>query len=250
MLLYNSSNNLVSYYQDSTNLVMPNYVSFDASNRMIVSDSGSNKVLAITPSSGGNAGTLNTVVSEPGGPTGAQSDASGNSWLSNTTLTQVERYAGSLAGTRGVYSNASFGVQNGQFSFDSTGLAYAGGSTIYQIAYTNTATPVYSARASNLSNSTPINKGYRVDGLNGTWIALGAYPVRLLHYTAGFTDQYGVYYTSASSAPAGLAIDRSGNVWLASNTLNVGLTEVVGAAAPVVTPVMANVVNNTFGTRP
>ncbi len=251
VLLFDSSNNLVSYYQNSTNLVTPNYVSFDASNRMIVSDSGSNKILAITPATSGNPGTLNTVVAEAGGPTGAQSDGSGNIWVSNTNIVQIERYAGGLTGTRGIYNNASFSVQNGQFSFDNTGLAYAGGSGIYQIAFTNTNPPAYSARASNISSSnSPINKGYRVDGLNGTWIALGGYPVRLIHYTAGFVDEYGVYYTSGNAAPAGLAIDRSGNVWLASNTLNVGLTEVVGAAAPVVTPVMANVVNNTFGTRP
>jgi streptogramin lyase len=46
-----------------------------------------------------------------------------------------------------------------------------------------------------------------------------------------------------------IAIDGSGNVWVANFTGNT-LTEFVGLAAPVVTPIAAGVANSTLGTRP
>jgi hypothetical protein len=48
----------------------------------------------------------------------------------------------------------------------------------------------------------------------------------------------------------GIAIDGSGNVWVAGDD-NVGpLTEFVGAAAPVVTPLAAGATYKQLGTRP
>ena len=41
------------------------------------------------------------------------------------------------------------------------------------------------------------------------------------------------------SGPHGIAIDGSGNVWV-SNLQGNSLTEIVGAATPVVTPIVAN----------
>jgi hypothetical protein len=51
------------------------------------------------------------------------------------------------------------------------------------------------------------------------------------------------------SSPFSLAIDGSGNVWVSNNTGN-SVTEIVGAAAPVVTPLALAVKNNTLGKRP
>jgi streptogramin lyase len=52
----------------------------------------------------------------------------------------------------------------------------------------------------------------------------------------------------------GIAIDGSGNVWIAGSntgtTLPVYVAEVIGVAAPVVTPRVTAVINNTLGTRP
>jgi hypothetical protein len=52
----------------------------------------------------------------------------------------------------------------------------------------------------------------------------------------------------------GIAIDGSGNVWIAGTnsgtTLPVYVAEVIGVAAPVVTPRVTAVINNTLGTRP
>jgi streptogramin lyase len=55
--------------------------------------------------------------------------------------------------------------------------------------------------------------------------------------------------TGALNSAYGLAVDGSGNVWV-TNAGNNSLTELVGAAAPVVTPIATGVANNTLGTRP
>jgi hypothetical protein len=45
-----------------------------------------------------------------------------------------------------------------------------------------------------------------------------------------------------------LAVDGSGNLWLSGVVAN--LTEFIGIAAPVVTPLVAGVQNKMLGTRP
>jgi hypothetical protein len=56
-------------------------------------------------------------------------------------------------------------------------------------------------------------------------------------------------YTAAGTLtkPFTLAIDGSGNVWVGTSN---GVTELIGAATPVVTPTSAGVKSNTLGTRP
>jgi len=51
---------------------------------------------------------------------------------------------------------------------------------------------------------------------------------------AAISGQYG-YISSGTDSPLGLAIDGSGNIWVASSANNT-LTEFVGVAAPVITP--------------
>jgi sugar lactone lactonase YvrE len=49
--------------------------------------------------------------------------------------------------------------------------------------------------------------------------------------------------------PNGIAVDGSGNVWV-TNQLNSTVTQLVGAAAPVVTPLSVGMRDNTLGTKP
>jgi streptogramin lyase len=57
------------------------------------------------------------------------------------------------------------------------------------------------------------------------------------------------YNGGGLSTPTGLAIDSSGNIWV-TNTADSSLTEFVGAAAPVVTPLAAAVKNVNQGGQP
>jgi hypothetical protein len=66
---------------------------------------------------------------------------------------------------------------------------------------------------------------------------------------------YGFYAETGSGngyIVGSLAIDGSGDVWTNDfmTTSNNNLTEFIGVAAPVVTPLVVALKNNTLGTRP
>ena len=93
--------------------------------------------------------------------------------------------------------------------------------------------------------------GIAVDGAGNVWTA------NQFNYTISEFNQSGTAissdngYTSAELiAPYAIAIDPSGNVWVATNNGNASLTEFVGAAAPVVTPLAAGAEYNELGARP
>jgi hypothetical protein len=52
------------------------------------------------------------------------------------------------------------------------------------------------------------------------------------------TNGYG--YGTVINGPTGIAIDGSGDVWLANNTGN-SVVEIVGAGAPTITPIVASI---------
>jgi streptogramin lyase len=93
--------------------------------------------------------------------------------------------------------------------------------------------------------------GIAIDGLGNVWTA------NQFNYTISEFNQSGTAlspaggYTSAElNAPYGIAVDPSGNVWVAANNGTASLTEFVGAAAPVVTPLAAGAEYKELGTRP
>ena len=94
-----------------------------------------------------------------------------------------------------------------------------------------------------------------VDGVGNVWVTNSSYnlPVAVTELNgstgAPISPSTG-YIPSATllSDLGGIAIDGSGNVWMAAGAA--GVFEMVGAAAPVVTPIAAGVMNNTLGIRP
>ena len=109
-----------------------------------------------------------------------------------------------------------------------------------------------------------------LDGLNTVWVgtqngASGAAAGALLRYSnagtlispAGGYQAVGAVINSGD-VPEGLAVDRSGNLWMSGYVLDANynplpnsfVTELIGIAGPVVTPVVSGVVNGTVATRP
>ena len=66
--------------------------------------------------------------------------------------------------------------------------------------------------------------------------------------TTGGFQKTGLLPTGTSSSVRSIAIDPSGNVWAPSSAGS--MVEIVGAAVPVVTPIVSAVVNNTLATKP
>ncbi len=109
-----------------------------------------------------------------------------------------------------------------------------------------------------------------IDGLNTVWLntqntSNGAATGGVLRYSnAGTLISPAAGYQAVGAVlnsgdvPEGLAVDRSGNLWVSGYMLDANfnatpnpfVTELIGIAGPVVTPVVTGVVNGTIATRP
>ena len=124
-------------------------------------------------------------------------------------------------------------------------VANSGSSTVSAFTSTGTAISTTSGFSGGLSSP----KAIAVDGLGGVWVtnSIGSYTL------TPFTNAGAVIgngYLDANLAGAGsVAIDASGNVWVASSGTST-ISQFIGVAAPVVTPVAAAVSGGLVGQRP
>jgi hypothetical protein len=184
-------------------------------------------------------------------------------------------------------ANGAFWVSNSAGSSATAGTGPGNTTSATAVTY-STATPGAAVTANfaapvNVTGifagglSTP--RGVAVDGNNNLWMAdnaagsSGLYAVTELANTGASGVATAVSPTSTAAgtgttvtnnggfqkaisvlaAPRGVAIDGSGNVWVSntlSSTQTAWITEIVGAAAPVVTPLSIALKNNKLGQRP
>jgi secreted PhoX family phosphatase len=88
-----------------------------------------------------------------------------------------------------------------------------------------------------------------IDGSGQAWVANGNGSLSLFSSGGSAVSPSTGYTGGAMSTPTGIAIDNAGSVWIA-NGGNSSATEVIGAAAPVVTPVAAAVQATELGVKP
>ncbi|MDE1154665.1 MAG: hypothetical protein PW735_02925 [Acidobacteriaceae bacterium] len=121
--------------------------------------------------------------------------------------------------------------------------------------------PVYDTTGCSGSNVDTASRGYTGGGLNQpaaialdgndtAWVANSAGNVSAFT-EAGSAISPSTGYTAggAFTSPSALAMDGSGNVWITDSTANT-ITELVGAATPVVTPLSLGIKYSKLGTRP
>jgi streptogramin lyase len=94
-----------------------------------------------------------------------------------------------------------------------------------------------------------------IDGAGEAWVTDSSKTYLNVFNAAGAVLSGTTGYQTGSTAADSIAIDGSGNVWFTpvnSTTVTGDTTihEMIGAAAPVVTPIAAAVANNTLGSRP
>ncbi len=144
------------------------------------------------------------------------------------------------------------------------GNSTSGSSTVSQTAYSLTQTNGTATFSANTAQYAADLGGVRgpnaIDGAGNVWYANSVAPTG--NYAAGATGAYSISELSAAlvsmgadgqtggfqkasaiinTAPRGLTIDPSGNVWGGSNSATGnGVFEIVGAAVPVVTPISAS----------
>jgi hypothetical protein len=88
-----------------------------------------------------------------------------------------------------------------------------------------------------------------IDGAGRVFVLHNFNIISELNNDGSLVTTYAGYTDSSLNTPNSMAVDGSGNAWVA-NFHGSSLTEFVGLAVPVVTPIAAGVANNTLGTRP
>ena len=155
----------------------------------------------------------------------------------------VSMTAGTSKAVTGGGLNKALGV-----ALDSAGDAWvvnSGNSTVSEFGSTGTAISGSSGFGSGLS--TP--KAIAVDGLGGVWVTNSGSSYSLSAMNSSGTVLGSGYADPNLSSAGALAIDPSGNVWVASASSS-SISEFLGVAAPVVTPVAAAVSGGLVGARP
>jgi uncharacterized repeat protein (TIGR01451 family) len=138
----------------------------------------------------------------------------------------------------------------GSIAFDNAGDAWVVGVQNNEVYVFSPSGGTVSSGFSGGGISNP--EGIAIDGLGNAWIANVANNTvsEISNGVTAVSPSTG--YQSGSGLlkhPDAVIIDNAGSVWVA-NSQNNTVTKIIGAAAPVVTPTVTGVTNNTLGTRP
>lgn len=192
-------------------------------------------------------------------PAGIAADTAGDVWIANYGAAHsslAEAVPSSLPGGQatvtlytGAGLNSPFGV-----AIDGQGNVWAtnrGGSG--SLSELNSKGGAVSSTSGWTGGGLNFPYGIAIDGAGNVWAANnGGNADSISEISSAGVAISGAngYVNLGMFAPYGIAIDGSGNVWVASDD-NVGpLTEFVGAAVPVVTPLSAGATYGMLGTKP
>ena len=217
--------------------VLPSYLAFDANSNLWIS-------------SGSNVSTATNVIEATG--------------LSSASCTAFPCTTGAATFTNLVNPSSTAGVEPFGLAGSATAMwvANAVGNSISSISLStsNPPAPTFSNYASATSVSTP--RFVAIDGAGNVWATnrgsstiteLSGSGTVLSPVPAGTATAPIGFVHSGLTSPNGIGIDPSGNVWVANNTTNANansIFEVVGAAAPAVTPIALALKNNAYGAKP
>ena len=171
-------------------------------------------------------------------------DGSGNAWVTNgnNSITQISNSGTFLSGSSGyigggVYNALSLAIDHAGNAW----IANSGGNSVTKLS--KNGAPLSGASGftgGGLSSPQSI----AIDGAGNAWTGSQTL-VEISNSGVILSGSSG--YNTGSSGLLTVAIDGAGNIWLQNQY---GVTELVGAAIPVVTPLSAGVATNSLGSRP
>ena len=215
-----------------------------------------------------NAGLGSSVTaSYTGGglvnPIGEAIDYSGNIWLTNSdnafanpgTVSKFSSAGVSLAGSTGFSGGGMNGCAG--IAIDPSGNAWVTNTvtnTLTQLSPTGTP----SAGSPYTGGGLHYPSDIAIDGDGNLWVAnFNDSDVSGFTSTGTPLSPNGFYDGLAGGQSGHVTVDASGNVWLSDwtgyvtgSSINGSVTEMVGLAAPTVTPIALALKNHTIGTRP
>lgn len=206
-------------------------------------------------------------------PAGVAIDGSGNAWVSNvTSISELSNSGVALSGVNGYTNSALIAANTKNFPnivMDGSGNAWLpAGAGVVEL---NNSGTTISPQGGYTGGGMSTPGGIVIDGANNAWIANYVFDgsgaltnvsvVELSSSGTVLSGTNGFGYTSGSQFPGGypnpIAVDGSGDVWLGVNGTNNSVTEFIGAAVPVITPIAAGLPStptvdgtSNLGTRP
>jgi streptogramin lyase len=235
-------------------------IAIDASGDAWISNTGNNSIAEFN-SSGTELSGLGFGSPDSSTPQGVAIDVSGAVWFANYRGSSITKLNSS-----GVYQSGANGYTGGGLNTGARGIAIDASGDAWIANPTGRTISEFSNSGMPLSGTNGFSGGglngpfdVAIDGAGTVWLCNNAYssvsafigtgtsagtaisPASTTYNSnGGYT---GTYYnvTGTLSQPAHIAIDGAGDVWI-SNFGNNSLSEMVGAAAPVVTPIAANLV--------
>jgi streptogramin lyase len=237
----------------------PYGIAIDSTGNVWAANNGGNSLSEFQPSGAvvsGSSGFGDQVLA---GPAGLAADVSGDVWTADYLASKgslAEAVPSSLPGQPPTVTLFSGGGLKSPYgvAVDGSGNVWAtnrgGPGSVSEFNSTGTAiTGTSGYSGGGLDNP----YGIAIDGAGNVWAANnGGNSDSISEISSGGTAISGAngYVNQLMFSPYGIAVDGSGNVWVASDD-NVGpLTEFVGAAVPVVTPISAGATYSELGTQP
>ena len=250
---FNNSGVLLSPSGGYTGLGLngPTYIAMDASSNAWIGNGPDSNVVKVS-SSGTLSGTFTgSGISQPG-PVAI--DVSGNAWVADLSSGAIVKL--SPTGTPTNYTAATLSTPTG-IAIDHSGNVWvSNSSSVVEISSTGT---LISPAAGYSNSSTTGLLGVAIDGAGNAWVAGPSSIAEISSSGTILSGSTGFTSLDAQSVKS-IAVDASGDVWtnyvacshsaLFGTSCNASYQEVVGAGAPVVTPLALGVKNNKLGTRP
>jgi streptogramin lyase len=251
--LSDSTGSFVNAYAGGASTLYPNSdinnpsgITLDADDDLWVTNTGSASVSELTRSYGGGIADGSNYSSSTylTGAAGIAGDSSGYVWAtSNEYLSLVD--GGTLypttivtSGGGGLYADA----------IDNSGniwISNANNNNVFEVNSSGTViSPTGGYTGGGLSSPT----GVAIDGNGNVWLAnSGSNSVtELTNSGTAVSNSSGFKGAGLVTAPRVIAVDGSGDVWVAG----VGVTEIIGAATPVVTPLAYGMFHGLLGYLP
>ena len=209
-------------------------------------------------SSAGTAisGTTGYAVAGLNNPDWVAVDGGGNAWAVNVSYPSVSKVTSagvSASGTTGFIGTGIF--EAASIAIDSTGDAWTANSNSSVSKLSNTGA-ILSGTTGYVGGGISSPQAIAIDGAGNAWVASLSALSGLSSTGSFITGSAGITSPAFSNADS-LAIDGSGNIWVTNFQGTHGISELIGAAAPVVTPIAAGLPStpnangtSTLGTRP
>jgi hypothetical protein len=253
MVLTNSGTRAITNPYTAGGLEGSGPLAFDGNGNLWVGNNGA----TVTELSPNGAGLSPSTGWATGGVSGAAAlalDTLGNSWIADSGGDDV-----TVLSSNGVAIPSSPYLGNGldgpfAIAIDSTGGAWVAnrtGSSLSRFSSSGDAIAGSPFRGAGLN--APVDMA--LDGLGNVWLVnSGSNSISEFLSSGKAQSGVGGYGSSSLANPYRLAIDRSGSVWvtnLGSSSPTAGtITQIVGVAAPVVTPKSLAIQNNALNQRP